>query len=130
MPKYEIIDREGEVLNVIKASADFMEQNYPPLPIIADNNEGPDEYWPQYREVVELSVVSVPIACTMAQARKALLSAGITAAMVETALEGNDMALIDWEYATTVRRDSALVQAVGSALGLPVDDLFQLAVTL
>ena len=71
-----------------------------------------------------------PAACTMAQARKALLTAGITAAQVEAALADNPMALIDWEFQTEVRRSSPLVQSVGAALGVNVDDLFRLAVTL
>lgn len=71
-----------------------------------------------------------PTVCTMAQARKALLTAGITAAQVEAALADNPMALIDWEFQTEVRRSSPLVQSVGAALGVNVDDLFRLAVTL
>lgn len=71
-----------------------------------------------------------PVVCTMAQARKALLTAGITAAQVEAALADNPMALIDWEFQTEVRRSSPLVQSVGAALGVSVDDLFRLAVTL
>ena len=71
-----------------------------------------------------------PTVCTMAQARKALLTAGITAAQVEAALADNPMALIDWEFQTEVRRSSPLVQSVGAALGVSVDDLFRLAVTL
>lgn len=71
-----------------------------------------------------------PTVCTMAQARKALLTAGITATQVEAALADNPMALIDWEFQTEVRRSSTLVQSVGAALGVSVDDLFRLAVTL
>ncbi len=71
-----------------------------------------------------------PSVCTKAQARKALLLAGITAAQVEAALADNPMALIDWEFQTEVRRASPLVQSVGAALGVSVDDLFRLAVTL
>lgn len=71
-----------------------------------------------------------PEVCTMAQARKALLTAGITAEQVEAALADNQMALIDWEFQTVVRRSSPLVQSVGAALGVNVDDLFRLAVTL
>jgi hypothetical protein len=121
MATFQILDQQGEVLNTIEASAEFMAEHYPP--VTTDGVE-----WAQYREVpVEQEA---PTICTMAQARKALLTAGITAAQVEAALAGNEMALIDWEFQTEVRRSSALVQSVGAALGLSVDDLFRLAVTL
>ena len=129
MSTFKIIDRHGEVLNTIEADAAWMAEQYPPQPIIADNTEGPDEFWPQYREVPG-EPEPAPAVCTMAQARKALLTAGITAAQVEAALADNPMALIDWEFQTEVRRSSPLVQSVGAALGVSVDDLFRLAVTL
>jgi hypothetical protein len=128
MATFQIVDQQGEVLNTIEASAEFVAEHYPPQPIIVDNWEGPDEFWPQYREV--LVEQEAPTVCTMAQARKALLTAGITATQVEAALADNPMGLIDWEFQTDVHRSSPLVQSVGAALGLSVDDLFRLAVTL
>jgi hypothetical protein len=129
MATYQILDQQGAVLNTIEASAEFMAEHYPPVPIIVDNWEGPNEFWPQYIEVPS-EPEAAPDVCTMAQARKALLTAGITAAQVEAALADNPMGLIDWEFQTEVRRSSPLVQSVGAALGLSVDDLFRLAVTL
>lgn len=129
MATFQIIDRHGEVLNTIEASAEWMAEQYPPQPIIADNTEGPDEFWPQYRAVPS-EPEPAPAVCTMAQARKALLTAGITAEQVEVALADKPMALIDWEFEIEVRRSSPLVQSVGAALGVNVDDLFRLAVTL
>jgi hypothetical protein len=121
MATFQIVDQHGEVLNTIEASAEFVAEHYPP--ITTDGAE-----WQQYREV--LVEQEAPTVCTMAQARKALLTAGITAAQVETALADNPMGLIDWEFQTEVHRSSPLVQSVGAALGLSVDDLFRLAVTL
>jgi hypothetical protein len=118
---FEIIDQQGNTLNIVVASAEFMAEHYPP--VITDGAE-----WSQYSEVP--SEQEAPAVCTMAQARKALLTAGITAAQVEAALADDPMALIDWEFQTEVRRSSPLVQSVGAALGLSVDDLFRLAVTL
>jgi hypothetical protein len=119
---FRIIDQQGNTLNTIVASAEFMAEHYPP--VITDGVE-----WAQYVEVPS-EPEPAPAVCTMAQARKALLTAGITAAQVEAALAGNEMGLIDWEFQTEVRRSSPLVQSVGAALGLSVDDLFRLAVTL
>jgi hypothetical protein len=74
---------------------------------------------------------AVPQAVTMRQARLALLSAGlldqVNAAITDPA------ARIEWEYATTVERNSSLVQSLASGLGLTepqLDDLFTLAATL
>ena len=113
---FKIIDQQGTVLNIIEASAEFMAAHYPP--VTTDGVE-----WAQYREVpVEQEA---PTICTMAQARKALLTAGVTAAQVEAALADDPMGLIDWEFQTEVHRSSPLVQSVGAALGLSVDDLGQ-----
>jgi hypothetical protein len=122
MATYQILDQQGAVLNTIEASAEFMAEHYPP--VTTDGVE-----WAQYVEVPS-ELEPAPAVCTMAQARKALLTAGITAAQVEAALADNPMGLIDWEFQTEVRRSSPLVQSVGAALGLSVDDLFRLAVTL
>jgi hypothetical protein len=119
---FKIVDQQGNTLNTIVASAEFMAEHYPP--VTTDGQE-----WAQYVEVPSESEPA-PAVCTMAQARKALLTAGITAAQVEAALADNPMALIDWEFQTEVRRSSPLVQSVGAALGVNVDDLFRLAVTL
>lgn len=133
--RFEIIDRHGEVLNTIEASAEWMEENYPPQPIIVDNNEGPDEFWPQYRQV-EIPASPEVVTVTMAQARKALILSGVSMMDVEAALASipddtaRALAQIDWEYSTTVRSNSPLVQSIGAQLELDIDSLFALAVTL
>jgi hypothetical protein len=62
---------------------------------------------------------------TAAQLRLALLGMGITAAMVEAAIDAmpgaeaqREAARIQWEYATSYQRDHPLVVALGAALGL------------
>lgn len=74
---------------------------------------------------------------TMRQARLALLAGGHLA-NAETALNAlpspqKEAALIEWEYASEIRRDSALVTGIGAALGLTeleIDTLFETAAAL
>jgi hypothetical protein len=72
-------------------------------------------------------VRSVPRVVTMAQARKALILAGVSIASVDTAIASipdaiqRALAETDWEYAGTVQRDSLLVASLGAALGLTSD---------
>lgn len=77
--------------------------------------------------------VADPGVVTMRQARLALHSAGILPA-VETYMATADKAIqIEWEFADTVRRNSALVTGIGSQLGLTdeqIDGLFALAKAL
>lgn len=78
-----------------------------------------------------------PKQCDMAQARLALLHYGKLDA-IAPAIEGlpspkKEQAQIEWEYKTTVSRDSVLVNELAPAIGLTdsdLDDLFALAVTL
>lgn len=75
----------------------------------------------------------VPSIVSMRQARLALLQADLLDD-VETAMASASRAdQIEWEYATEVRRDSALVVSMTAALGwssTQVDDLFRVAQTL
>ena len=74
---------------------------------------------------------------TMRQARLALLAGGHLA-NAETTLNAlpspqKEAALIEWEYASEIRRDSALVTGIGAALGLTeleIDTLFETAAAL
>jgi len=130
--RFQIIDRHGEVLNTIEADAAWMAEQYPPQPIIADNTEGPDEFWPQYREVITEPVTEV-ITVPMHKAREALIRSGVSVAVVDAAIEAipdateRELARNAWEYSPTVSSTSALVQALGPALGLDVDELFSYA---
>lgn len=79
----------------------------------------------------------VPREVSMAQARLALLGAGLLSA-VDTAINAmpepaKSAARISWEYRQTVRRESELTLSLASALGLTsqeVDELFIQAATL
>ena len=68
------------------------------------------------------NVVSVPAEVTMRQARLALHAAGklaaVNAAIAALPDPPKTAALIEWEYSSTVRRDSQLVALLGPALGL------------
>ena len=69
----------------------------------------------------------IPVVVEMAQARLALLGAGhlatVNAAIAGmTGIEG-DGARIEWEFRPTVRRDSALTQAMAAILSLSEEDL-------
>lgn len=78
-----------------------------------------------------------PPVVSMRQARLALLGAGLLA-QVDAAIASmpgveGEAARIEWEYATEVRRDSALVSAIGRLLGLDdaaLDELFAQAAKL
>jgi hypothetical protein len=81
----------------------------------------------------------VPGSVTMAQARLALLGAGITASTVDAQIAAipddlqREAAKIQWEYEAYVKRSSPLIAALGPALGLTdaqIDDLFRQAATL
>jgi response regulator RpfG family c-di-GMP phosphodiesterase len=76
---------------------------------------------------------------TMSQARKALILGGVSITAVNEAIADildpteRQLAETDWEYSTTVRRDSALVASIAPVLGLTeaeIDELFVLAATL
>jgi hypothetical protein len=81
--------------------------------------------------------VPVPAVCTMRQARLALLGAGllddVASAIASMPSPDGDVARIEWEYATEVRRDSPLVAQMGQALEMDdvaLDALFVQAVTM
>lgn len=81
--------------------------------------------------------VPVPSAVSMRQARLALLQAG-KLADVDTAVAAlpspaKEAAQVEWEYATEVRRDSALMQQLATVIGLDataLDALFVQAASL
>lgn len=82
-------------------------------------------------------VVPEVMVVSMRQARLALLGAGlltqINDALVSLPGVEGEAARIEWEYATEVRKDSALVSSLTSALGLTAEQLtslFDTAATL
>jgi len=80
----------------------------------------------------------IPTVVTMRQARLALYDAGLLGTVDESLAlmpieEQRKKAQIEWEFATTVQRDSALVYGLAGALGLTdamLDDLFIVAASL
>lgn len=79
---------------------------------------------------------AVPVTVTMAQARKALILSGVSMMEIEAALSAipddtaRALAQADWEYSTTVRSTSTLVDSICSVMELDKAALFALAVTL
>jgi hypothetical protein len=74
---------------------------------------------------------AIPASVTMRQARLALHRAGLLTQVNSTITDPE--AQIEWEYATTVERNSPLVQNLAAGLGLTeqqLDDLFTTAATL
>jgi len=75
----------------------------------------------------------VPQEVTPRQFRLALLQAGVSPAAITQALQGNEAALTEWEFALSVRRDHPLIATMAAMLGktdADVDAIFQLAATL
>jgi hypothetical protein len=62
--------------------------------------------------------------------RLALLQLGHLATVAAAISTLGEAAVIDWEYATIIREDYPLVQALSTHLGLNVDEIFTLAETL
>lgn len=81
--------------------------------------------------VLDVAPLPVPTEVSMRQARlalhKAALLTGVEAALAALPEPQRTAAKIEWEFATTVRRDSPLVTVLGTALGLDAagfDNLF------
>jgi hypothetical protein len=81
----------------------------------------------------------VPSEVSNAQAREALIRSGISISSVDAALAAitdpveREVAVTQWEYRSTIRRDAELVVSMAGAMNLTpaqVDDLFRLAATL
>lgn len=81
----------------------------------------------------------VPTEVSNAQAREALIRSGIPIASVNAALAAiadsveREIAVTQWEYRSTIRRDAELVTSMAGAMNLTsvqVDDMFRLAATL
>jgi hypothetical protein len=71
-----------------------------------------------------------PASVTQRQLRLQLLTLGVTDAAVRASLAGNEAGLIEWEFASEVRRDHRLVGQLGAVLGLTsaqIDDAFRAA---
>ena len=70
---------------------------------------------------------------SMFQARAALMNAGLYETVDASMQQAGGVNLVAWEYATEVRRDSPMVQAMAQQLGLTdeqVDQLFRQAAAI
>lgn len=77
--------------------------------------------------LVSIKKAQVPASISMRQARLAMVDGGFYSTVLAQVQNLDDRAQIEWEYASTVERSSALVDVLGSALGLSdsaIDDLF------
>lgn len=98
-----------------------------------------DDMWTILRDRFQggLPLVYVPSVVTMRQARLALLQAGLLS-VVEPTINSlpspiKEMAQIEWEYSSEVRRDRTLVRMLAQALSLDshaLDQLFLTAIKL
>ncbi len=97
-----------------------------------------DGMWQERWTLVDAPPAPVPQSVEMAQARLALLYAGLLP-QVDVAIDSipdatqREAARVQWEYRTEVRRNSELVIELGTRLGLTdeqIDDLFRSAVML
>lgn len=84
-------------------------------------------------EAAQNVIPTVPSVVSMFQARAVLWQAGLFET-VDAALQiAGGISLQAWEYATEVRRDSALVNGIAEQLELTeqqIDDLFRTAATI
>jgi len=137
MPQYAYSPDTGELIRT-DTPADWMGATDVAPPVFDAATAGcfwRGDHW----EIVpgEVPVDPVPEVVTMRQARLALLGAGLLA-QVNTAVANmpgaeGAAALIEWEYAQEVRRNSALVAGLSAALGLTdetLDNLYKVAAGL
>lgn len=99
---------------------------------------------PDNRDYLVIMGLGIPIApyegpivplqsLTPRQIRLALFSVGITEGMVDSALVGNDVGIIEWKYASSFNRNNPLITALGPAFNLDeeqIDTLWVNAMTL
>ena len=84
----------------------------------------------EYAALVAAQQQPSPTVVSMRQARLALLQQNILATVDAAIAQGGQADQIEWEYATTVDRNSALVTNMAAALSLTeqdLDNLFTLA---
>jgi len=101
-----------------------------------ERNATPEEVAEIEARIEHPAAPSVPDEVTRRQGYLALFDVGVTEAMIEAKLaellSGLELerALLDRRTASTFRRDNPLVQTVGAAFGLSLDDLFVSAAAL
>jgi hypothetical protein len=129
--------RGPEPDNVEDLTADYLAEDVDGLPRMRPADAVIDFAQLQTDYAAALAKAQVPAAVTARQARLALLQAGLlssfVAAMDAMAGPEGEAARIEWEYALGIERESPLVLALASQLGLTesqVDALFVAAKVL
>lgn len=122
--KYEILNAQGEVVNTVIATEEFMQAQYP------DGN---------YREVVTPPPApAIPQSVTRRQAKQALSISGFLD-QVQPAIDAiadplqRSLMQIEWDDSQEFLRDRPQLIQLATALGLTdeqIDELFILAATL
>lgn len=97
---------------------------------ITDIEPRPEQVWNDDRWVYPPAPIHVPHAISPRQARLVLLAADllvtVESAIAEMPSPDGDAARIEWEYATEIRRDSALLDALAPRLGLTAEQIDQM----
>jgi hypothetical protein len=138
MPEYYFSPHTGEHIETA-TPADWMGRTATPPPVYDRATQSAffrDGVWEV--ETAQPPAQPVPQSVTMRQARLALLGAGLLDDIEEAIASIPDpvqrrAAQIEWEYATIVERNSALIQQLAPALGMTeaqMDELFATAAAL
>lgn len=125
--RYAIISG-GIVANIIESDADFAAA----IGAIPAGDAGIG-YAFDGEVFTPAAVVPVPESVSQAQARLAMLNAGLLDAATAAVTAAGPAAVIEWEWRQTIRRDSPLVAGAALSLGLTdgqVDALFIAAAAL
>jgi hypothetical protein len=77
---------------------------------------------------IEAARPKIPVELTPRQFRLAMLQAGVSPAQITAMLEaaGDEAGLIEWEYASSIRRDHPLIVTLAGALGKTEADIDQI----
>ena len=126
--RYAIISG-GIVANIIESDADFAAA----IGAIPAGDAGIGYAFDGEVFTPLAAVVPVPESVSQAQARLAMLNAGLLDAATAAVTAAGPAAVIEWEWRQTIRRDSPLVAGAALSLGLTdgqVDALFIAAAAL
>lgn len=122
MPRIEILDTLGEVVNTIDADEAFAEEHYPGAWRLADQ-----QYIPQ-------NSASVPQKVSARQAHQALILAGLydnVQAAIDAIPDGTQRAMTraEWDKSNEFERSRPLLIQLAEAIGLDSEALDNLFIT-
>lgn len=106
-----LMSQDGEALEAMQANA---AQYGAEASVVTDE---------EYAALVAAQPQPAPAVVSMRQARLALLQQNLLATVDAAIAQGGHADQIEWEYATTVDRNSALVTNMAAALSLTEQDL-------